>query len=104
MGMTIEELIEEEQYSVNIHKKIIDNCCAITEDMSLEEMELVDERKSNNQGYVNYHNQIIDILRKYQKIKNIICKWEDGLFDDEGVLDAEVLEMISDEVEDGKID
>jgi hypothetical protein len=75
MGMTIEELIEEEQYSVNIHKKIIDNCCAITEDMSLEEMELVDERKSNNQGYVNYHNQIIDILRKYQKIEEIYKNW-----------------------------
>lgn len=44
------------------------------------------------------------IMCKYQKIKNIICKWEDGLYDDEGLCHTEVLEMISDEVNgDGKI-
>ena len=40
----------------------------------------------------------IDTMRKYQKIKNIICKWEDGLYDDEGVSHVEILDMISNEV------
>jgi hypothetical protein len=50
----------------------------------------------------------IDTMRKYQKIKHIISKWDAGIYDDEGLCDAEVLEMISmiiDEViEDGKTD
>ena len=40
----------------------------------------------------------IDIMQKYQKIKNIICRWEVGIYDDEGLCHTEVLEMISDEV------
>ena len=79
MGMTIDELIEEEQDLINIHQNIIDHC-TVTEDMSLEEMELVDERQSKNQGYVNYHNQIIDILRKYQKIENIVNGSANGTY------------------------
>ena len=55
-----------------------------------------------NKEFVEALELSVETMRKYQKIKNIICKWEDGLFDDEGVLDAEVLEMISDEVEDGQ--
>lgn len=47
----------------------------------------------------------INTMRKYQKIKNIICKWEDGLYDDEGVSHVEVLDMISNEVNgDGNVD
>ena len=43
-------------------------------------------------------NVALDTMHKYQKIKNIICKWEDGLYDDEGVSHVEVLDMISNEV------
>lgn len=47
----------------------------------------------------------VDIIRKYQKIKHIISKWDAGIYDDEGLCDAEVLEMISDEVyENGNAD
>lgn len=68
--------------------------------MSIEEARtaLGKERK-----YALHENkQAFDIamntMRKYQKIKNIICKWEVGLYDDEGLCHTEVLELISDEV------
>ena len=58
----------------------------------------------NLQGCLEFR-QLAEWLRKYQKIKNIICKWEDGLYDDEGLTHTEVLEMISDEVNgDGNFD
>lgn len=40
----------------------------------------------------------INTMHKYQQIKNIICKWEVGIYDDEGLCHTEVLKMISDEV------
>ena len=47
----------------------------------------------------------LNTMRKYQMIKNIICKWEDGLYDDEGVSHVEILDMISNEVNgDGNVD
>ena len=47
----------------------------------------------------------ISTMNKYQKIKHIISKWDAGIYDDEGLCDAEVLEMISDEVyENGNAD
>lgn len=73
-------------------------------------MEMTIEEEIDELEYLKIQNSqlvsldvAIETMRKYQKIKNIICKWEDGLFDDEGLLDTEVLEMISDEVNgDGK--
>ena len=56
-------------------------------------------------GYIGFAKEdnesvdfAMDIMRKFQKIKNIICKWEVGIYDDEGLCHTEVLEMISDEV------
>lgn len=40
----------------------------------------------------------IDTMRKYQKIAEIVDKWNEGIYDDEGLCHTEVLEMISDEV------
>lgn len=94
-GMTIEELVEKEQDLVNIHQNKIDHC-VITEDMSWGERELVDERRSRNQWEVNYHNQIIDILRKYQKIVGIVSL-NDEEFKQCGLKELkEILEVIAD--------
>ena len=50
-------------------------------------------------------DEAVTIMQKYQKIKHIISKWDAGIYDDEGLCDAEVLEMIGDEVyENGNAD
>lgn len=51
-----------------------------------------------SKGFADATSVAISTMRKYQKIKNIICKWEDGLYDDEGVSHVEILDMISNEV------
>lgn len=40
----------------------------------------------------------IDTMRKYQKIKQIVDKWNEGIYDDEGLTHTEVMELVSDEV------
>ena len=44
----------------------------------------------------------INTMHKYQKIAEIVDKWNDGIYDDEGLSHTEVMELVSDEVyEDG---
>jgi hypothetical protein len=40
----------------------------------------------------------IDTMRKYQKIEEIVDKWNEGIYDDEGLSHTEVMELVSDEV------
>jgi hypothetical protein len=40
----------------------------------------------------------IDTMRKYQKIERIVDKWNEGIYDDEGLSHTEVMELVSDEV------
>lgn len=40
----------------------------------------------------------IDTMRKYQKIEEIVDKWNEGIYDDEGLTHTEVMELVSDEV------
>lgn len=40
----------------------------------------------------------IETMRKYQKIKEIVDKWNEGIYDDEGLSHTEVMELVSDEV------
>jgi hypothetical protein len=40
----------------------------------------------------------IDTMRKYQKIERIVDKWNEGIYDDEGLTHTEVMELVSDEV------
>lgn len=62
-------------------------------------------RENLHADMVDACEDAISTMRKYQKIKNIICKWEDGLYDDEGVSHVEILDMISNEVNgDGNVD
>lgn len=47
----------------------------------------------------------VDTMRKYQKICEIVDKWNEGIYDDEGLTHTEVMELVSDEVyEDGNDD
>jgi len=108
MGMTIEDCLHKLDFSIGAYQKLID--------------ENVDNGKIVGTGVRGTwtastplnkaYSDMIEALQiaketmcKYQKIKNIICKWEDGIYDDEGLCHTEVLEKISDEVNgDGKID
>lgn len=46
----------------------------------------------------------IETMRKYEKIEQIVDKWNEGIYDDEGLTHTEVMELVSEEVlEDGKI-
>lgn len=40
----------------------------------------------------------IETMRKYQKIEEIVDKWNEGIYDDEGLTHTEVMELVSDEV------
>lgn len=58
----------------------------------------------NLQGCLEFR-QLAKWLEQLQKIKEIVDKWNEGIYDDEGLCHTEVLEMISDEVyEDGNVD
>lgn len=48
------------------------------------------------------YDMSIEIMHKYQKIEEIISKWDVGIYNDEGLCDVEVLEMIS-SVIDGEV-
>lgn len=73
----------------------------------------IDEHKAQLKKLKSFHNGsygasinfALDIIRKYQRIEQIVDKWNEGIYDDEGLCHTEVLEMVSDEVyEDGKTD
>lgn len=58
----------------------------------------------NLQGCLEFR-QLAEWLRKYQKIKEIVDKWNEGIYDDQGLTHTEVMELVSDEVyEDGNAD
>jgi hypothetical protein len=40
----------------------------------------------------------METMRKYQKIERIVDKWNEGIYDDEGLSHTEVMELVSDEV------
>ncbi len=55
----------------------------------------------NLQGCLEFR-QLAEWLEKLQKIKQIVDKWNEGIYDDEGLTHTEVMELVSDEVyEDG---
>ncbi|MBQ7428358.1 hypothetical protein [Butyrivibrio sp.] len=55
----------------------------------------------NLQGCLEFR-QLAKRLEKLQKIKEIVDKWNEGIYDDEGLTHTEVMELVSDEVlEDG---
>ena len=70
-------------------------------------------RYKNNAEYERTHGslqgclefrQLAKWLEQLQKIKEIVDKWNEGIYDDKGLCHTEVLEMISDEVyEDGNV-
>ncbi len=44
------------------------------------------------------YDMSIEIMRKYQKIEQIVDKWNEGIYDDEGLTHTEVMELVNDEV------
>lgn len=58
----------------------------------------------NLQGCLEFR-QLVEWLEQLQKIKQIVDKWNEGIYDDEGLSHTEVMELVSDEVyEDGNVD
>lgn len=55
-------------------------------------------RSFHNGSYGTSVNFAIDTMRKYQKIEEIVDKWNEGIYDDEGLTHTEVMELVSDEV------
>ncbi len=79
MGMTIDEIIAKEQEMFEIFQKTVDTHM-VSEDLSLEELycddtEIIEEELKRYQKHADFHNQIINIMRKYQKIEQIIDNW-----------------------------
>lgn len=76
MGMTIDEIIAKEQEIFKMFQKTVDTHM-VSEDSSLEELycddtEIIEEELKRYQKHADFHNQIINIMCKYQKIVEII--------------------------------
>ena len=76
MRMSIEEIIAKETEIVHEFQQVI-NTHMVSEDLSLEEMycddtEVIEEQLQRCEVLADYHNQIADTMRKYQKIEQII--------------------------------
>lgn len=75
MGMTIEEIIKKEQEMSEIFQKTVDTHM-VSEDLSLEELycddtETIEEELKRCQELADFHNQIANVMCKYQKIEEI---------------------------------
>jgi hypothetical protein len=75
MGMTIEEIIAKEQELSKIFQKTVDTHM-VREDFSLEELycddtEMIEEELQRCKELADFHNQIANIMQKYQKIKEL---------------------------------
>ncbi len=98
MGMTLDEIILTEKEIAENFQRTVDTHL-VSEDMSLEELycddtEIIQEELKRYQGLADFHNQIVDTMRKYQKIEQII---------DDCELEAwEVLEKIKEVVKVGQ--
>lgn len=99
MGMSIEEIIEKEQEMSKIFQRTVDTHM-VSEDLSLEELycddtEIIEEKLKRSQELANFHNQIVNVMQKYQKVQTIVKAWNDmNSFDS--------MTQISEVVEDGK--
>lgn len=100
MGMTIDDIIVKEQEMSESFQKTV-NTHMVSEDLSLEELycddtEIIEEELKRCQELADFHNQIANTMRKYQKIEQIVAKR--GYFIDDKYF------LISEVLEDGKID
>ena len=104
MGMSIDEIIANETEIAQGFQEIIDT--HIISDffsLSLEEMycddtEVIEERLQRYKGFADYHNQIADIMRKYQKIREIAFPLQ---FCSTDKLEHEAIMKICEVLEDG---
>lgn len=74
--MTIEEIIVKEQEISEIFQKTVDTHM-VNEDLSLEELycddtEIIEEELKRCQELADVHNQIANVMHKYQKIQEIV--------------------------------
>ena len=72
MGMSIDEIIAKETEIAQEFQKVIDTQM-VSETMSLEEMycddtEVIEEHLQRCKVFADYHNQIAETMRKYQKL------------------------------------
>lgn len=101
MGMTIDELIafcEEEEQNHRIRCKRADDASGYTRSKDKNIRTAVAIRED---VYGDFYKQIADTMRKYQKIYEILRHWNDTGGSAEEV---DILNEISEVVEDGKID
>ena len=77
MGMTIDEIIKKEneiaaefQKAVDTH--IINDNGDTIEEMYCDDTEVIEEHLQRCKVFADYHNQIADTMRKYQRIEEIM--------------------------------
>ena len=101
MGMTIDDIIRKENEIAAEFKKAVDTHIVndngdTIEEMCCDDTEVIEEHLQRCKVFADYHNQIADTMRKYQKIEQILKDIPYGG-------DATV-RRIQEVVEDGKID
>lgn len=78
--MTIDEIIVKEQEMSEIFQKTVDTHM-VSENLSLEEMycddtEIIEEEIKKCKELADFHDQIANIMRKYQKIEDIYERFQ----------------------------
>lgn len=98
MGMTntIDEIIKKENEIVAEFQKVVDTHIVNDNGFTIEEMycddtEVIEEELKKCQELADYHKQIAETMRKYQKIEQIIAN-----NDNDGIIGRLVRDMIED--------
>lgn len=77
MGMSIDEIIAKETEIAQEFQKVVDTHIVNNDGNTIEEMccddtEVIEEHLQRCKVLADYHNQIVNTMRKYQKIKEIL--------------------------------
>lgn len=103
MGMTIDEIILKETEIAQEFQKVIDTHM-MSDDISLEEFycddtEIIEENLKRYKELSDYHSTIVNIMRKYQKIEEIIKNWKDGTIEEKDSIYSfhKIMEVVEDD-------
>ena len=105
MGMSRDEIIKKENEIAAEFQKVVDTHIVNDNGDTIDEMycddtEVIEEHLQRCKFFADYHNQIADTMRKYQKIERIIEVWHQDIY----AKDFECIAEIADVVEEGNDD
>ena len=99
-NMTIDEIIAKEIEIAQEFQEVIDTHITggsfSLEEMYCDDTEVIEEHLQRCKVFADYHTQIANTMRKYQKIEQIVKTWDDD--ENAMILADELREVIEDEI------